>query len=103
MNAPCSLVACIVWIATAIAAAGTLRGQARIAGTSFTEAGAPPFTAVGLEALGLSAPPTSMCLLPDGRLLVTAPRQLAIGDGVRWQVFGQAPSDPVEGGLNPVV
>jgi len=59
--------------------------------TSATESGAPPFAVFGSEALGLSSPPTDLHLLPDGRLLVFAPRQIVLGDGVRWEVFRQAP------------
>ncbi len=67
------------------------------------EAGAPPFVAIGVETLGLTAPPTSLTRLPDGRFLLTAPRQLALGDGVRWQVLHQADDDPAEAGLGPAV
>jgi PAS domain S-box-containing protein len=55
------------------------------------ESGAPPFAVFGSEALGLSSPPTDLHLMPDGRLLLYASRQIVLGDGVRWEVFRQAP------------
>ena len=45
---------------------------------------------LGPESLGLSAPPTDLHLLADGRLLAVSPREIAFGDGVRWQVFRSA-------------
>jgi PAS domain S-box-containing protein len=57
------------------------------------EAGAPPFAVVGAEGLGLGSPPTDLHLLPDGRLLALAYPQIAIGDGLRWETFSQAPTD----------
>jgi signal transduction histidine kinase/CheY-like chemotaxis protein/streptogramin lyase len=55
--------------------------------TDLVEAGVPSFVVLGSESLGLSTPPSSLQLLPDGRLLVTAKTEIAIGDGVRWQTF----------------
>jgi PAS domain S-box-containing protein len=51
------------------------------------EAGVPPFVVLGPEALGMSSSPVDLQRLPDGRLLVLGNRELAVGDGVRWQVF----------------
>jgi PAS domain S-box-containing protein len=51
------------------------------------ETGAPSFVVLGPEALGLSAAPVDLQLLPDGRILVASPRELAFGDGVRWEAF----------------
>jgi len=51
------------------------------------EAGAPTFVVLGPEALGLSMPPTDLHLMPDGRILVVAQREIAFGDGVRWETF----------------
>ena len=56
-----------------------------------SEAGSPPFSIVGTEALGLESPPTDMHLMPDGRLLVLAPHQIVLGDGARWQMYRQKP------------
>ncbi len=53
------------------------------------ESGVPNFVVLGPEALGLSAPPTDLHQLPDGRWAAAALRQIAIGDGVRWEVFNQ--------------
>jgi len=53
------------------------------------ETGVPNFVVLSPEALGLSAPPTDLHQLPDGRWAAAALRQIAIGDGVRWEVFNQ--------------
>ena len=59
------------------------------------EAGAPLFEVRSYQTLGLDAPPTDLHVLPDGRLLLVAGHQLAIGDGVRWERFQQAANDPL--------
>ncbi|HVU16678.1 MAG TPA: PAS domain S-box protein [Candidatus Didemnitutus sp.] len=51
-----------------------------------TEQGVPAFGIVQAESLGLESTPTDLRVLPDGRLLVVAPRQLVVGDGVRWEM-----------------
>lgn len=58
-----------------------------------TETGAPSFVVLGPEAIGLSNAPTDLHLLPDGRVLVVSPRELAFGDGVRWEVYRAAPTE----------
>ena len=58
------------------------------------EAGAPRFEVRNHQTLGLEAPPTDLHVLPDGRLLLVAGPQIAIGDGVRWESFQQAADDP---------
>ncbi len=58
-----------------------------------TEAGIPAFVVLGPESMGLGAPPTDLRQLPDGRVLVVARNEIAIGDGVRWEVFRQAAID----------
>jgi signal transduction histidine kinase/CheY-like chemotaxis protein/streptogramin lyase len=58
------------------------------------EAGAPHFEVRTYQTLGLDAPPTDLHVLPDGRLLLVAGRQIAIGDGVRWERFQQSADDP---------
>ncbi|HTO03662.1 MAG TPA: hypothetical protein VL069_08170, partial [Opitutus sp.] len=67
------------------------------------EAGTPPFVILRQEALGLSSMPTDLHLMPDGRILVVAPQQLALGDGVRWEVFHQSPEDPFPAGTGVAV
>ncbi len=57
------------------------------------ETGVPPFTGLGPEALGLNSAPTELKLLPDGRVIAVALRQIALGDGVRWEVFELPPED----------
>ena len=54
------------------------------------ESGMPSFVVLGPEALGLSAAPTDFHIMADGRLLVIANREIAYGDGVRWQTFHSA-------------
>jgi two-component system sensor histidine kinase/response regulator len=51
------------------------------------ESGMPSFVVLGPESLGLSKAPTDIRLLPDGRLLAVSRREIAFGDGVRWQAF----------------
>jgi signal transduction histidine kinase/CheY-like chemotaxis protein len=51
------------------------------------ESGAPQFVVLGPEGIGLSSAPTDLQLLPDGRILVVSQREIAFGDGVRWEVF----------------
>lgn len=58
------------------------------------EAGAPHFAVLGAESLGLSTAPNDLQLLPDGRVLVVTPTELAFGDGVRWETFRAAVGQP---------
>ena len=60
----------------------------------YIETGSPPFVLLGPEALGLSAAPVDLQQMPDGRLLAFGRGELALGDGVRWEVFRQADDDP---------
>ena len=62
-----------------------------VAGAGLIESGSPSFVVLGPESLGLSAPPTDIHILPDGRTLVVAPHELALGDGVRWETFRRHP------------
>ncbi len=55
------------------------------------EVGVPDFVVLGTEALGLSSAPVDLQRLPDGRLVAAALRQIAIGDGTRWDVLSDAP------------
>lgn len=59
------------------------------------ETGAPLFEIRTYQTLGLDSPPTDLHVLPDGRLLLFAGQQIAIGDGVRWERFQQAANDPL--------
>ena len=54
------------------------------------ERGVPPYAVVGLDAMEMSVAPTDMHFLPDGRLLVVSRRELAFGDGMRWETFRAA-------------
>ena len=56
------------------------------------EAGVPSYLVLGPEGMGLSSSPIDLHLLPDGRLLVVAAQEIAIGDGVRWETFRGADS-----------
>jgi PAS domain S-box-containing protein len=69
--------------------------QMEAAPRGLVEAGAPPFVIIGDEALGLDSPATDLRQMPDGRILVIASQQLALGDGVRWEVFRQDSHDPI--------
>lgn len=60
---------------------------------NLVEAGLPNYVVLGPEAMGLSAAPTGLARLPDGRLIAYAQRQIAIGDGTRWEVFEQDADD----------
>ena len=73
------------------------------ADSDLVETGAPAFAVLGGESLGLDSSPTDIRLMPDGRILVVAAQQLALGDGVRWQVYRQAPSDPIMAGIGAAV
>ena len=61
------------------------------ASEDFVEAGVPAFVVMGPEALGLSTAPSDLHVLPDGRVLVVSQRELAFGDGVRWETFRSPP------------
>ena len=57
------------------------------AGPDLIETGVPSFVVLGPEALGISGTPIHLKQMPDGRLLAVGHNELALGDGVRWQVF----------------
>ena len=57
------------------------------------EVGVPSFVVLGPESLGLSTMPTDLHFMPDGRILVVAQRELAFGDGVRWQTYRRSAND----------
>lgn len=57
------------------------------------ETGVPPTTMLGRESLGLDALPTDLHHMPDGRILIVAPRQLVFGDGMRWETINRAADD----------
>jgi PAS domain S-box-containing protein len=67
-------------------------GQAHLIGAAapgLLEVGAPQFAISSQNDIGLNAPPTDFRVMPDGQVLVYAPGQLALGDGLRWEVFQQ--------------
>ncbi|WP_148218202.1 ATP-binding protein [Opitutus terrae] len=80
----------------------TSRGEADAANSNLissapagvVETGVPSFAVLGAYTMGLSTPPTDLHLLPDGQLLAVAQREIAFGDGVRWQVFRAADEAP---------
>ncbi|MFL6578178.1 MAG: ATP-binding protein [Povalibacter sp.] len=63
------------------------------ASQGIVEAGAPPYELLTIEALGLDVAPTDVREMPDGRILLVAGTQLALGDGARWRIYNQAASD----------
>jgi two-component system, sensor histidine kinase and response regulator len=69
------------------------RAQLSSAPAGQTEFGVPAFVVLGPESLGLSSMPTDLHLLPDGRLLIVAQRELAFGDGVRWETYRRIAKD----------
>ena len=81
------------WIALAVHASEPTPPAAAAVPT-LIEAGTPSFVVLGPESLGLSSSPTDIHVLPDGRTLVVAAQELAIGDGVRWETFDRAPDTP---------
>ena len=86
-----------------MAAIAVLPGAQLPAGKDLTETGVPEFVVLGPESIGLNTAPTDLRLLPDGRILLLANHQLALGDGVRWEVFLQDPSDPLLAGQRAAV
>ncbi len=64
------------------------------------ETGVPAFVVLGPEALGFSGAPTDLHILPDGRILVCSPSEIALGDGVRWELYRGAPG--AEGSVGQV-
>lgn len=57
------------------------------ASAGLVESGQLSFAIFGPESLGLNSAPTDLHFLPDGRLLLVSQREIAMGDGVRWQSF----------------
>jgi signal transduction histidine kinase/CheY-like chemotaxis protein len=87
----------IYWFAVALAGfafgASLLPAESRPgagAPASLIETGVPAFVVLGPEALGLSSPPTDLHLLHDGRVMLFARNEIAIGDGQRWEVVRKA-------------
>ena len=78
---------CCWGVATLLGAAGTLACAMPSAPAGIVESGAPSFVVLGPEAIGLSSVPTDLHVLPDGRILVVSPNEIAFGDGVRWEAF----------------
>lgn len=86
-----------VWPLIALIVACLVQGRAQqidAPAPGLLETGAPLFSVRSPESLGLSSPPTDLQLMRDGRLLVFAAQQFALGDGTRWEVFRQAADDP---------
>jgi signal transduction histidine kinase/CheY-like chemotaxis protein len=83
-----ALIWAAVWLGPSLAAVGI-----RSAPAGFNEVGVPAFAVFGPEALGLSAPPTDLHFLPDGRLMVVAQREIAFGDGTRWETYRRTGDD----------
>ncbi|MFT3829576.1 MAG: response regulator [Opitutaceae bacterium] len=46
----------------------------------------------------MDSPPTDLQVMPDGRLLVVARHEIALGDGVRWELFRSAAPTVALGG-----
>ncbi len=91
-----------LWVLGLLAGAQAQVGTMPSAPTGQVESGAPSFVIISPDGMGLSAPPTEIRRLPDGRILVVAQRQLAFGDGVRWETFNLA-SDIAGSGIRSVL
>jgi signal transduction histidine kinase/CheY-like chemotaxis protein len=87
-----ALLGFLLWFWPAAADGQALSIKAALPG--YIETGIPPFVVLGPEALGLSAAPVDLHQMPDGRILAFGHGELALGDGVRWEVFRQADDDP---------
>jgi hypothetical protein len=86
------------WLLAAVALAAVLplRAQSshiRPAAPGLNEAGTPYFEITSPVTLGLSAPPTDLQPLPDGRILALSDREVALGDGTRWEIHRLDPAD----------
>ena len=92
----------VLCLAVALCARGQA-GRVPSAPAGLSEAGAPAFNIYAPAALGLSAQPTDLQALPDGRLLVVSGKEIAFGDGTRWEVFRQAKGDIAAGTLQVAV
>src|SRR5665213_3273070 len=89
-----------LWVGFVLGAVGVSNARAQsllieASSPGLIEAGAPLFEVRTYQTLGLDAPPTDLHVLPDGRLVLIAGPQIAIGDGVRWERFQQAADDPL--------
>ncbi|MBK8475181.1 MAG: hypothetical protein IPL39_02415 [Opitutaceae bacterium] len=96
------------WMCGLGLATATLVGFGQTAGirpapAGLIETGVPAFTVYSPATLGLSASPTDLQALPDGRLLAMAGKELAFGDGTRWEVYRQAKDDPAAGSLQVAI
>jgi signal transduction histidine kinase len=72
---------------------GAVRAESAMmesASPGLSEAGVPSFVVFGPDSLGFSTAPADLHLLPDGRVLVVSQREMALGDGGRWETFQQA-------------
>ncbi len=72
-------------------------------GADLLESGPPAFSVASKETLGLNSPPQDIRQMPDGRILVYGTNEIALGDGVRWEVFRHAATDPVSFAPNVAV
>lgn len=86
-----------------VASAGTARAERIASAPDAIEAGCPAFTISNAESLGFDSAPTELKRLPDGRILLLAAHQIALGDGVRWQMFRLAPGDASKPGVGAAV
>jgi len=81
------------FIATGLLSPAPAQAQIPSAPPGQSENGVPAFVVLGPESLGLSSMPTDLKFMPDGRILLVAQRELALGDGVRWQTYRHVLAD----------
>ncbi len=89
--------------ASLVALIGVAQAERIASAPGTIESGCPAFVVSGADSLGLDSAPTDLRRLPDGRILLVAPRQIALGDGVRWQTYRQAPDDLTTAGPGAAV
>jgi len=88
----------LIGMAFPVAGLTGARGQVQVIAESapgLIETGAPLFEVRTYQSLGLDASPTDLHVMPDGRLLLIAGHQIAVGDGLRWERFQQSVDDPL--------
>ncbi len=79
----------LAWLAGETTVGRLEAAQIDAAPAEVVETGAPAYELLTNESLGLNTAPTDLREMPDGRILLVAGMQLALGDGVRWQVYQQ--------------
>ncbi len=92
----------VVWLVLGALLTGTSRLPAAVpipaAPPALCEAGVPPFVVISPAGLKMNAPPTDLQVMPDGRMLVLGRHEIAVGDGIRWELFRSVAPEVALGG-----